>query len=98
MIKLEVTYVMSPEVREEFYNSIVEQGIDVCAANEDGNYGYKFEVPGNENLLLLHELWKDEEALAAHGQTPHFKALAVLKEKYGVTTNIEKEILLETDL
>ncbi|MDO4847958.1 MAG: antibiotic biosynthesis monooxygenase [Clostridiaceae bacterium] len=97
MIKLEVTYVMNPEVRDEFYNAIVEQGIDVAAANEEGNYGYKFEVPARSELLLLHELWKDEAALTAHGQMPHFKALAALKEKYGVTTNIEKEILLETD-
>ncbi len=97
MIKLEVTYVMNPEVRDDFYNSIIEQGIDVAASDEDGNYGYKFEVPADRGLLLLHELWKDEAALTAHGQMPHFKALAALKEKYGVTTNIEKEILLETD-
>jgi hypothetical protein len=28
---------------------------------------------------------------------PHFGALAALKEKYGVTTDIEKETLPETD-
>ena len=93
MIKLEVTYNMKPEVRDEFYNSIVEQGIDVAARNEAGNIKYDFEISDDKSVLYLHEIWKDEAALAAHGQMPHFKALAALKEKLGVTTDIEKTVI-----
>lgn len=92
MIKVEVKYILKQGQRDAFYNAIVEQGIDVAAKNEAGNIKYDFDIPANEpDVLYLHELWQDSDALALHGQVEHYKALALLKEKYVLDTIIEKE-------
>ena len=91
MIKVEVKYILKPDQRDNFYNSIIEQGIDVAAKNEEGNLRYDFDIPENEkDILYLHELWSDAKALAAHAEMPHYKALGVLKEKYVIETLIDK--------
>lgn len=91
MIKDEVKYILKQGQRDAFYNAIVEQGIDVAAENEDGNIKYDFDIPVDErDVLYLHEMWKDAEALTLHGQMEHYKALALLKEKYVLDTIIEK--------
>lgn len=91
MIKVEVKYILKPSQRDNFYNSIVSQGIDGAARNEDGNIRYEFEIPAEADILYLHELWRDEESLAAHATMPHYRAMAQLKSKYVKETVIEKD-------
>lgn len=91
MIKVEVKYILKHGQRDNFYNAIVEQGTDVDAKNEAGNINYDFDIPVDEpDILYLHEIWKDAEALTLHGQMEHYKSLVVLKEKYVLDTTIEK--------
>lgn len=91
MITVEVKYILKPGQRDNFYNSILSQGIDKAAKNEEGNLRYDFEIPENEeDILYLHELWADKKALEAHGEMPHFKALGELKAKYVEETVIDK--------
>lgn len=46
------------------------------AADEPGCLDYQANVdPDNENLFCLYEVYTDDEALAAHRETPHFKEL-----------------------
>ena len=90
MIKLEVRYILKKDMREAFYNGILSQGIDKDARAEDGNLRYDFEIPAESDALLLHELWENQEALDRHAEMPHYKALALLKEKYVLETLIDK--------
>lgn len=91
MVKVEVKYILKQGQRDIFYNAIVEQGIDVAAKNEAGNIKYDFDIPADDSdALYLHELWQDSDALTLHGQMEHYKALALLKEKYVLDTIIEK--------
>lgn len=90
-IKVEVKYVLKQNQRDNFYGAIVKQGIDVAAQNENGNIKYDFEIPANEkDILYLHEIWADAESLKAHGEMPHYKALALLKAEYVEETIIDK--------
>lgn len=91
MIKVEVKYILKPSQRDAFYGAIVSQGIDKAAQAEDGNLRYDFDIPDEADILYLHELWRDGEALSAHGTMPHYKALAELKAQYVLETLIEKE-------
>lgn len=91
MIKVEVKYILKPGQRDAFYNAIIAQGIDKAAQNEDGNIKYEFDIPEEKDILYLHELWRDNAALTAHSQMPHYKALGTLKEKYVIETVIDKE-------
>lgn len=92
MIKVEVKYVLKPDMRDAFYSAIVSQGIDKASKNENGNQRYEFDIPENEkDILYLHELWENQASLDAHAKTEHYKALAKLKAKYVIETIIEKE-------
>lgn len=91
MIKVEVKYILKPDQRDNFYNAIVNQGIDVAAKNEEGNIKYDFDIPEEKDILYLHEIWKDQEALTAHGQMDHYAVLGKLKAEYVIDTIIEKE-------
>ena len=91
MLVLNVIYKCRPDMREEFLEAIMAEGIDVACRAEAGNFKYDYYIPtdGSDDLLLV-EKWQDEEAIAAHGQQPHMAALRELKAKYVDDTIIEK--------
>lgn len=86
---VEVHYFVKDGKRDEFYRAILESGIAAASRTEEGNEKYDYYLsPQNENELLLIELWASAEAVAAHAQTPHFKALGELKQEYVADTAI----------
>lgn len=56
---------------ESFFTELARQ----VRANEPGNVAYQLTKSRNEpNTYKVLEIYKDQEALSAHGQTEHFKA------------------------
>ena len=94
MIVLNVTYKCKPEMREEFLETIMSEGIDDACRAEDGNikYDYYFHTDNSDELLLV-EKWKDADVLEKHSKQPHFARLAEIKKDYVNDTIIEKFIL-----
>ena len=91
MIVLNVTYKCKPEMRDEFLEMIMTEGIDTACRAEDGNIKYDYYIPtDNSDELLLVEKWKDAEVLAKHSKQPHFKRLGELKKDFVNDTIIEK--------
>ena len=92
MIVLNVTYKCKPDMREAFLEAILRDGIDEASRKEAGNLKYDYYIPfdGGDDLLLLVEKWRDEAAIAAHGQTPHLQRLRELKAEYVTETVIER--------
>ena len=94
MIVLNVIYKCKPEMREEFLEMIMSEGIDVACRNESGNIKYDYYIPTDDNDdLLLVEKWQDAESLAEHSKQPHFARLGELKKDYVNDTLIEKFIV-----
>ena len=91
MIVLNVTYQCKPELRDEFLEMIMTEGIDAASRAEEGNIRYDYYLPadGRDELLLV-EKWRDAEALAAHGAQPHYAKLKALKAEYVTDTVIER--------
>ena len=91
MIVLNVTYRCKPEMREEFLEMIMTEGIDVASRAEDGNEKYDYYTPadGSDDLLLV-EKWRDADALARHVKQPHYARLGELKSEFVLETVIEK--------
>ena len=91
MIVLNVTYICKPDMREEFLEMIMAEGIDVASRAEAGNikYDYYKPVEGCDELLLV-EKWQDADSIAEHGKQPHFARLGELKAKFVVDTVIER--------
>ncbi|MBR6040063.1 MAG: antibiotic biosynthesis monooxygenase [Clostridia bacterium] len=91
MIVLNVTYKCRPELREEFLEAILREGIDEASRKEPGNLKYDYYIPfdGGDDLLLV-EKWRDEAALKAHAETPHYAKLKELKPQYVTETILER--------
>ena len=91
MIVLNVTYKCKPELREEFLETILREGIDEASRAEAGNLKYDYYLPfdGGDDLLLV-EKWRDETALKAHAETPHYAKLKELKPVYVTETVVER--------
>ena len=91
MIVLNVTYKCKPEMRDEFLEMIMTEGIDTESRSEAGNikYDYYRSVDDSDELLLI-EKWRDAETLAAHSRQPHFARLGELKAEFVTDTIINK--------
>ena len=91
MIVLNVTYTCKPDMREEFLEMIITEGIDAASRAEEGNIKYDYYLPvDNSDEMLLVEKWRDAEALAEHARQPHFKRLGELKAEFVQDTVIER--------
>lgn len=91
MIVLNVTYKCKPELREEFLEMIMTEGIDVASRAEAGNIKYDYYMPVEKtDEMLLVEKWSDAEALTSHSKQPHFARLGELKQNYVTDTIIER--------
>ena len=53
MIVLNVTYKCKPEMREDFMEAIITEGIDVACRAESGNMKYEYYYPAEEGDELL---------------------------------------------
>ena len=94
MIILNVTYKCKPQMRDEFLEMIMSEGIDVACRGEDGNLKYDYYIPtDNSDDLLLVEKWRDAEALDKHSKQPHFARLGEMKKDFVNDTIIEKFVL-----
>ncbi len=91
MIVLNVTYKCKPEMREEFLEAIMTEGIDAASRAEAGNIKYDYYLPVDHcDELFLLEKWQDADALAAHSRQEHFARLGELKPEFVADTIIEK--------
>ena len=91
MIVLNVTYKCIPGMREAFLEAIQREGIDEASRKEPGNLRYDYYLPYDDNGdLLLVEHWRDDAALKAHAETPHYAKLKELKPRYVTETVVER--------
>lgn len=91
MIVLNVTYKCKPDLRGEFLEAIMTEGIDAASRAEAGNFKYDYYIPvGGGDELLLVEKWRDEAALKEHSGQAHFARLGQLKPEFVLDTVIER--------
>ena len=90
MIVLNVIYKCKPDMRDEFLEMIISEGIDADSRADAGNIKYDYYIPadGSDDLLLI-EKWSDADAFAAHGRQPQYARLGKLKAQYVNDTIIE---------
>ena len=90
MIYLLVTYrAEDEETLENFYTELLEKKIGEKSRAEEGNIKYDYFLSlEKDNELLLTEIWKDEEALAVHGETEHLKQAKELGLKYRLDVDV----------
>ena len=88
---LVVTVQVRPEYRDRLKPAMLENAAQ-SVLEEDC---YQFDVTvsqEDENIFMFYEVYKDEEALAAHRKTPHFLDYWNLMEELG--DNVKREAQL----
>ena len=74
-----------------FAKEMTERGIVDKVRREDGNLGYEYFFPMNdEETVLLIDKWKNEEALVLHHKSEMMQEIASLREKYKLSMKVEK--------
>ena len=91
MLVFNVTFKCKPELRDEFLEMIMTEGIDAASRAEAGNlqYDYFTSVDRSDELLLI-EKYRDEAAVAEHVRQAHVARLVELKTEYVADMVIEK--------
>lgn len=72
MIALIVTIRIKPEHREDFLDSMID---DARGSNDDEPGCLRFDLlqdAADANCIHLYEVYRDESALEAHRQAPHY--------------------------
>ncbi len=91
MLTFNVIFKCKPEMRPEFLEMILTEGIDAAARAEAGNLGYDFYTSvDNDDDLLLIEKYVDGDAVMAHVQQPHVARLNELRAEYVIDVRMDK--------
>ncbi len=78
---------------KKFAEEMVSSGIVDLVRKEEGNLGYSYFFPmEDEETVLLIDKWKDEEALDRHHKTDMMRQIAELREKYHLSMRVEQYV------
>ncbi len=95
-ITLIVTYECKDGKRSNFVRDVAASGILDKILNEDGCRMYKYAMSAaDEDELILIERWSSAEAQQTHLAQPHMQQLKAIKERYVVSTSVEKLVKAE---
>ena len=89
-LKIVAKFVVTPETKQIVINAVVKCQVQ-SRAEEGNNYYDLTESVENENVLVILEEWKSQEAIDFHNSTDHFKELiASVTGKAEVTIDVLK--------
>lgn len=85
MIRLNVFIRVAEEHREELLRAARE--LVAASLGDEGCVAYDlFESATRRDVAMICETWRDDAALAAHEQAPHFTTLVPLMKRLGCLT------------
>ncbi len=88
-----VTFKVAPEQFDRFHAAALEDA-RCSVRDEPGCRRFDVLIPKEgEGRLTFYEVYDDDDALAAHRQTPHYSAFAAVAEETGVERTITPFIL-----
>lgn len=82
-----VTYKTLPGKAKAFFDAVTSSGVAAGVRQEEGNRGYNFYLPlEEEDTLVLIEKWDNKACADAHAHTENVKKLASFKPDYVLET------------
>ena len=90
-IILHVTYSCKAGKAQEFVTTLKQTGLQQTVRSEDGclQYDYHLSCEAADTVVLL-EMWRDAEALAAHMAQPHMQEIGKIKAQLVENTDIKR--------
>lgn len=77
----------------KFAEEMLSSGVVDKIRAEEGNLKYEYFFPMNDNeVLLLIDSWKNQDALDNHHASPMMQKIIELREKYNLTMRVERYI------
>ncbi|TGY97908.1 antibiotic biosynthesis monooxygenase [Petralouisia muris] len=84
---------------KKFAQEMVSSGIVSDIRAEDGNIGYEYFFPmDDEETVLLIDSWDDQYSIDAHHASPMMAKITKLREKYGLHMRVERYVSDETGI
>ncbi len=84
---------------ENFAREMISSGIVSQIRAEYGNLKYEYFVPlDNDKTILLIDSWKNQEALDKHHASPMMQRIIELREKYGLTMEVQRYVTDEAGI
>ncbi|MCQ2560568.1 MAG: antibiotic biosynthesis monooxygenase [Clostridia bacterium] len=82
-----VTYKTKPGMAKAYFEKVVSSGVAEGVRKEEGNKGYNFYMPmEEEDTIILIEKWDNKACADAHAGTDNVKKLASFKGDYVLET------------
>lgn len=98
-LQMNVKYYIQSGKREEFYQKVVSEKIDLLSRQEPGNVLYEYAyLAANKDVLCLSEAWVNASSQKRHTSLEHFARLQKLKDEYVVKTEIDKFFVEKIDI
>lgn len=91
MLSLLVTYKFNNQKdRDGFYEAVCDDKIAKCVMLEEGCIRYEYELPEDNEILLLHEEWKDKKCQEDHTKLAPFSRVKGFKTRFNAETILEE--------
>ena len=75
----------------KFAHEMISSGTVDAIRKEEGNIRYDYFFPmGDEETVLLIDIWENQESIDLHHQTPMMKKIAELRDKYNLHMRVER--------
>lgn len=76
---------------KKFAEEMMASGIVNDIRAEDGNMGYEYFLPmDDEETILLIDRWKDKASIDSHHASPMMERITKLREKYDLHMMVER--------
>jgi len=77
----------------KFAEEMEKSGTAAAIRSEAGNLKYEYFFPAdNPEIVLLIDIWKNQEDIDIHHASPMMKKIAALREKYNLHMKVERYI------
>ena len=90
-ITINIYYTGKDGSARAFANEMISSGLVDKIRNEEGNEKYEYFFPmEDDEIVVLIDKWKNQEALDLHHKSEMMKEIANLREKYHLKMRVEK--------
>lgn len=91
-ITVNIRYSGKNGAAKAFAREMISSGTVEKIRAEEGNLRYEYYLPfdSDEEMVLLIDSWKNQEAIDAHHATQMMKTIAELREKYDLHMSVER--------
>ncbi len=96
-ISVNIYYKGTGDSAKKFAQEMESSGTADAIRAEDGNLRYEYFFPANDpETVLLIDVWKNQQAIDVHHESPMMEKISTLRNKYDLHMKVERYISDDT--